>query len=226
MENKIKTLGVSLDGVIRDIHSKFDDVYRKVFIKNDSLIKADESFSYVLPAQEGEDNDYNALEKLIKEKIHLPVTSSLQNHYHFDSIEEFQIFFQDYAFELFDTAGPFLRAPDTLNRLQGFGKVNGLFDTVLLVKGNDKIVTSTYHFLAKIGCKINKVVFVDNDIDKWNYCDVLIDASPESFETKPENKTSIKITQDYIDEDNHIILPKLSTIFYTHPLILFKYENY
>ena len=59
------------------------------------------------------------------------------------------------------------------------------------------MIISTYHFLAKIGCKINKVVFVENDIDKWNYCDVLIDDSPESFESKPEGKTSIKISYVY-----------------------------
>ena len=197
MENKNKTLGISLDGVIRDMHSKFDDVYRKVFIKNDSLIKADEGFNYALPDQGEDESEVDKLEKIIKEKINLPVTSDLRNHYQFDSLESFQNFFQEYSFELFATAGPFLRAPDTLNRLQGFGKTNGIFDTVLLVKGDDKIITSTYHFLAKIGCKIRKIVFVDNDIDKWNYCDVLIDDSPESFESKPEGKTSIKISREY-----------------------------
>lgn len=198
MENKNKILGISLDGVVRDMYSKFDDVYRKAFIKNDSLIEADESFSYALLESKEEDNELNKLETVIKEKINLPVNSyDLQVHYQFDSVENFKSFFQEYAFELFATAGTFPKAPDTLNRLQGFGKTNGIFDTVLLVKGNDKIVTSTYHFLAKIGCKINKVVFVDNDVDKWDYCDVLIDDSPESFESKPEGKTSIKISREY-----------------------------
>lgn len=198
MENKNKVLGISLDGVIRDVFAKYDDVYRKAFIKNDSLVQADESFSYVVSELNADDNELNKLEKMIEEKITLPInTYDLQNHYQFDSKENFQNFFQEYAFELYATAGTFPRTPDTLNRLQGFGKANGIFDTVLLVKGNDKIVTSTYHFLAKIGCKINKVVFVDNDIDKWNYCDVLIDDSPESFESKPENKTSIKISHEY-----------------------------
>lgn len=198
MENKNKVLGISLDGVIRDVFAKYDDVYRKAFIKNDSLVQADESFSYVVSELNADDNELNKLEKMIEEKITLPInTYDLQNHYQFDSKENFQNFFQEYAFELYATAGTFPRTPDTLNRLQGFGKANGIFDTVLLVKGNDKIVTSTYHFLAKIGCKINKVVFVDNDIDKWNYCDVLIDDSPESFESKPENKISIKISHEY-----------------------------
>ena len=93
MENKNKILGISLDGVIRDVFSKFDDVYRKAFIKNDSLIEADESFSYALPESKGEDNEFNKLEKLIKEKINLPVnTYDLQVHYDFNSQEEFRNF--------------------------------------------------------------------------------------------------------------------------------------
>jgi hypothetical protein len=197
MENKKMILGISLDGVIRDMYSKFDDVYRKAFINNDSLIEADENFTYALPESVKDESEINKLEKLVNERINLPVNSDLQNHYQFDSLESFQNFFQEYAFEIFATAGTFPKTPDTLNRLQGFGKTNGIFDTVLLVKGTDKIVTSTYHFLAKIGCKINKIIFVENDIDKWDYCDVLIDDSPESFENKPDGKTSIKISHEY-----------------------------
>lgn len=130
MENKNKTLGISLDGVIRDMHSKFDDVYRKVFIKNDSLVQADESFSYVVSENINEEDEYDKLEKIIRDKINLPVNSDLQNHYQFDSEEEFKNFFQEYSFEIFATAGTFPRTPDTLNRLQGFGKANGIFDTV------------------------------------------------------------------------------------------------
>lgn len=198
MEQKKKVLGISLDGVIRNLYSKFDDVYRKAFIKNDSLVEADESFQFVLESKKSEDDELDELEKKINEKIHLPVnTHDLRNHYQFDSKEDFDNFFQLYAFELFATAGPFPRTPDTLNRLQGFGKVNGLFDTVLLVKGDDKVVNSTFTFLGKIGCKVKNVIFVDNDFDKWNHCDVLIDDSPESFETKPEGKTTIKISHEY-----------------------------
>ena len=198
MENKIKTLGISLDGVIRDYFSKFDDVYRKAFIKNDSLVQADEGFNYVVPESINAETDLDSLEKIIKERINLPVnTYDLRNHYHFDSIDDFKNFFQEYAFEIFATAGTFPRTPDTLNNLQSFGKINGLFNTVLLVKCDDKAVISTYHFLAKIGCKIKNVIFIDSDIDKWKYCDVLIDDSPESFESKPEGKISIKISHVY-----------------------------
>jgi hypothetical protein len=94
-------------------------------------------------------------------------------------------------------ASQFPRAFDSANRLQAFGKGTDLFDTVLLVKGKDKIAQSTYHFLGKSGCKIETVKHVDTDAEKWNYCDVLIDDSPESFENKPDGKISIKISKEY-----------------------------
>lgn len=191
-----KILGISLDGVLRDMHSQFDTIYRKFFINNESLVKADENFNYLVA--EKADSNLDTIEKIIKEKINLPVdTYDLMNHYHFDSKEECDNFFQNYAFEVFGMANQFPRSFDVANRLQSFGQLTKLYDTVLLVKGKDKITQSTYHFLGKSGCKIEHVIHVDSDVQKWDYCDVLIDDSPESFENKPEGKISIKIAKDY-----------------------------
>ena len=60
--NKKKTLGISIDGVIRDMHQQFDKQYRKVFIKNDELVKMDENFSYVA-TKEPTTKDIGDLEK-------------------------------------------------------------------------------------------------------------------------------------------------------------------
>jgi hypothetical protein len=191
-----KTLGISLDGVLRDMHSQFDTIYRKFFINNDSLVKADENFNFLLA--EKDDSNQVKIDDLIREKINLPVTTyDLMNHYHFDSQEEYEQFLANYAFELFGMASQFPRSFDVANRLQSFGKGTDLYNTVLLVKGKDKIAQSTYHFLGKSGCKIDTIQHVDTDTEKWNYCDVLIDDSPESFENKPEGKISIKISKEY-----------------------------
>jgi hypothetical protein len=242
--NSIPTLGISLDGVIRDMHSQFDKVYRKFFINNEELIKADENFQYAIE-EENEQAEYGRLLDLTDEKIHLPVdTADLMNHYRFDAEEKlntltnehytidaktvFKTFLQNYAYEIFASANQFPRSYDTANHIKEFGKVNKMFNTVLLIKAEDKIIASTYHFLAKGGCKIEKVVFVKEDFDKWNYCDVLVDDSPESFETKPENKISIKIKHDYnkyspadFDKDNiNLIFDELFL------LQVFKPEKY
>lgn len=198
-------LGISLDGVLRDFNSQFDKTYRKFFIKNDSLVQANDDFTQIIVTDEDENQvteeqsaGLKELDRQINEKINLPVDSyDLLNHYSFESKEEYEKFFQEYAFELFGTSGQFPRAFDTANRLQNFGKATNMFEVILLIKGTDKIVSSTYHFLAKCGCKTENVRFVENHIDKWNYCDVLIDDAPESFESKPQGKKSIKISHLY-----------------------------
>ena len=81
--------------------------------------------------------------------------------------------------------------------IQSIGEANDLYETVLLSKEKNQAIMSTYHFLSKIGCKIKGIKFVENDIDKWNSCDVLIDDNPATFENKPKNKTSIKINHMY-----------------------------
>ena len=86
---------------------------------------------------------------------------------------------------------------DNVNLIQSFGIANNLFDVLLISKGKDQAVMSTYHFLAKNGCKIKNIKFVDEYVEKWNYCDVLIDDCPIIFENKPSNKISLKINHMY-----------------------------
>lgn len=191
-------LGIGIDGVIRDIHTQFYKIYKKAFIKNESLVQMDDNYNYV-PEMEMTEDDLFKMEQMEKEKINTPINSfDLLNHFKFESAEDFEKFyFTDYAFEIFGAAGQFQRAMDYVNRLQDFGKANSLFETVLLSKESDKAITSTYHFLAKNACKIKKIIFVDEYVNKWDYCNVIIDDCPIIFENKPENKTSIKINREY-----------------------------
>lgn len=192
-------LGIGIDGVLRDIHTQFYKSYKKAFIKNESLVNMDDNYNYVPENETNIEEEISRLEKLEEEKIKTPLnTFNLLNHFHFNSQDDYERFyFTDYAFEIFGTAPQFQRSMDYANRLQDFGKYNNLFDVVLLSKENDKAIAATYHFLSKSGCKIKKVIFVENYLDKWKHCDVLIDDCPEIFENKPSDKTVIKINREY-----------------------------
>ena len=192
-----KVLGIGIDGITRDLFSQFDKVYRKTFIRNEALVKMDENFNYV-PGDELTEEFLDKIEEVEKEKITLPVdTFDLLNHYSFTDKESLDQFFVDNAFEIYGSSSQFPRSFDVVNRLQKFGEVSGLFDVVLLSKEQDMQISATYHFLAKSGCKIKKIQFVDEYEDKWNYCDVLVDDCPIVFESKPKDKTSIKINHEY-----------------------------
>lgn len=197
MGQRKKVLGIGIDGVLRDMHSRFDGVYRKVFIKNDALVNMNDNFEYVPETEQGEE-DYKAIQRLVAEKITLPVdTFDLLNHYHFETREKFDEFLEEYSFEIFGMSTAFPRSMDSVNRIQVFGEQTGLFDTILLSKDKKSSRISTFHFLAKSGCKAGCVRFVDEHVNKWEHCDSLIDDCPYVFESKPEGNTSIKINRDY-----------------------------
>lgn len=193
----MKKLGICIDGVVRDIHFKFDQIYRKKFIKNPGLVQMNDNFEYA-----GEDEDENQLklvEHIEKEKIHLPVsTYDLMNHYEFDSYQDF-IKFQneDYVLELYGTAPPFAKSMDISNRLQYMCEDQKMFSTYFICPGDDQIVTSTFYFLTKNASRIKNIVFRNYSTNLWEEFDVLITDSPDILSLVPENKCGIKLNKLY-----------------------------
>lgn len=218
MEKKIKTLGINIDGVIRDWMSQFDKQYRKVFIHNPSLVGVNEdTHTFREYTQEEDDKLSNLILEKERDLITLPIDSfELINHYKFDSktitmtkldIEEdvnyapieftpkenLEQFIELHAFQLFAMAEEYTGAMEAVNKIQHMGLTSGLFDVVLLSTLKSKSIPATYSFLGKVNSRIRKVEFVSNESDKWNHCDALVDIMPVVFQTKPHGKTSIKI---------------------------------
>ena len=61
----------------------------------------------------------------------------------------------------------------------------------------DKSIPSTYFFLSKTNCRIDKIRFVSKYIDEWNGIDVLITANPTVLDLKPNGKISVKVKTPY-----------------------------
>ena len=61
----------------------------------------------------------------------------------------------------------------------------------------DKSIPSTYFFLSKTGCKIDKLRFVKQNEDEWGDADILITANPIALENKPIGKISVKVNASY-----------------------------
>lgn len=66
----------------------------------------------------------------------------------------------------------------------------------------DKSIPSTYFFLSKTGCKIDKIRFVKKHEDEWGDADILITANPIALENKPNNKISVKVKASYNETSN------------------------
>ena len=70
-------------------------------------------------------------------------------------------------------------------------------EIVLVSREIDKSIPSTYFFLSKTGCKIDKIIFVKQNEEEWCDFDVLITANPIALENKPEGKISVKVKSTY-----------------------------
>jgi 5'(3')-deoxyribonucleotidase len=67
----------------------------------------------------------------------------------------------------------------------------------LVSKEVDKSIPSTFFFLSKTGCKIDKIRFVMTSEEEWGDSDVLITANPIALENKPHGKISVKVKAPY-----------------------------
>jgi hypothetical protein len=226
----MKTIGINIDGIIRDSFNKFDSQYRKVFIHNPSLVAMNEEDMTIREYTEEElDEIDRKIEEMEKDMITLPMDSAgFLNHYKFEQIEikmtaenilvhNGEVYeeapqdkiiispeealnnfmYEDYALQIFGQTEEIGNAMEIVNKIQAMGFETGKFEVVLLSTCKRKAVPATYSFLALKNCRVKKLVFVNEDYQKWDYCDILVDVMPESIQSKPSNKVIVKINQDF-----------------------------
>ena len=225
-KNKLPILAIEIDGVIRDFLSKFDEIYRKTFIYNTALVDTDETGLIARePTEEEIEARQQMVQTKERELITLPLTSmDLLNHYKFaeNKIEMFKgedislmtegdhepivfspkqnlesFLYESYPFQIFAKASEYAGAMDAVNKIQAIGLKNNLFETILVSNLKKHAISATFYFLGSCHCRIKNIQFIENDEDKWDLCDALIDVSPRVLEDKPKGKTSIKIEQTY-----------------------------
>ena len=207
----MKTIGISIDGVLRNYFDQFDKQYRKTFIHNPSLVEMNQDMTVKEQTQE----DLELLEKKIelreKELISLPMNSyDLFNHYKFEDTTSidgetilspkealYEFMYQKYPFQIFGKAEEYPGACEAFNRIQSYGLQNKLYKTVLLTSIDGQALTATWHFLATHNCRMRNFICVENDYEKWDHCDILIDCVPEVIQDVPSGKKIIKIEHPF-----------------------------
>lgn len=128
------------------------------------------------------------------------VTSyDLLKFFEFDDINKLNSFlYKEAPLEIFGHADQM--SDGLFNHLNTFLmdiKDDGEHEIELVSREIDKSIPSTYFFLSKLGCKIDRIRFVQNYPQKWDGLDVLITANPQTLESKPTGKISIKVKTPY-----------------------------
>jgi hypothetical protein len=166
----MKVIGITLDEVLRDFigHMRY------------SLAKINEVEQELYESIEVEEFD-------------------LMKYFDFGSKERMmKMLYEDASLEFFGH-------PDQLH--DGlFGKLNAFYsdimdeeedvDFLLITREAGRAIPATMFFLSK-GCQIPNLKFIKEYADVWNHVDVLITATPQMLNSKPEGKTSVKIKSSY-----------------------------
>ncbi len=205
-----KRIGINIDGILRNYLDRFEKIYISTYISNPSIVDTTEEFAYKELTEEEQEAKALKIQDEIKKKVKKPFDSyDLLNHFHFDAGKNYlgeevdaqgklsEFMYELKTFNIFGQAEAYRGSFDALHELQLIGKETEAFDVVLLSHLNSKAITATFTFLGNNGCRAKNISFVNHDFEKWDHCDVLIDIAPESLQSKPEDKISVKIEQPY-----------------------------
>jgi len=173
-------IGITIDGVIRDFITKFEMVYDKYY-----PIIDEETGENIIT-----DRDINNLNLL----DHFTFTGGTKD------LNKFM--YVDAALEIFGHAGEVkLNSIEHLNQLHNIIEDMG-HTPIVVSKELNNSKPATLFFLSKFSSKINNIIFVRDYDKKWEHVDVLITASPQTLESKPQNKISVKVINTYNKDCN------------------------
>ncbi len=111
--------------------------------------------------------------------------------YQQEALDEFM--YQKFPFQIFGKGEEYKGASEAFNRIQAYGIQNKLYKTVLLTSVGGAALPATWHFLATHNCRMRSFQCVEQEHEKWDHCDILIDCVPEILQDVPGGKIAIKI---------------------------------
>jgi 5'(3')-deoxyribonucleotidase len=124
---------------------------------------------------------------------------NLIEFFKFDDINKFNTFlYLEAPLEIFGHADQM--SDGLMNRFNTFLmdiKDDGEHEIEIVSREIDKSIPSTYFFLSKTSCRIDKIRFVQDYASKWDGLDLLITANPQTLEAKPSGKISVKVNTTY-----------------------------
>jgi hypothetical protein len=191
-------IGVSIDGVLRDLFGKIEDTHEKYFpSEGEEKIKVlDYDFDKWLYFPEEEikqaelefNPEFNESEFMENDQ---EITFAKQTNK--VTVEEF--LYEKCTLEIFGYAGEAVNsAVETLNQL--------ILDTpenefILLSREIGLSIPSTLFFLSKTKSMCQNIKFVTEYSSVWDHVDVMITDHPKIITTKPINKVCVKVSKDF-----------------------------
>ncbi len=182
----------------------------------------EDSFGMIELSEEDQIKIINNRKEKERMLITLPVdTGDLLNHYRFEPKEvKTQIFTEDNIsddkplilspqevmdefiyemrpYQIFARAKEYENACEMVNRIQAYGQNKGDFKVILFSTVKSKGIPATFEFLSSHHCRAKTIMFLDSESQKWDFCDILIDSTPEAIQSCPKDKKIVRINQEW-----------------------------
>lgn len=196
-------IGVSIDGVLRDLLGKIEETHTKYFPPEEGedgieVLDYDLDKWLTFPEEEVKQNeiefDVDFVEEVVKEKEDIKLETKKTKV----TIQEF--LYERCTVEIFGYAEESTSsAMETLNRLI---IDNPQHEFVIISREGGMAIPSTFFFLAKTKSSCPNIKFVTEYSRVWDYVDVMVTDHPKIIDTKPNGKVSIIIDKDYNKDSN------------------------
>ena len=190
-------IAIDLNGVVRDIFTKTEQVYTKFYLDEFEETQSAE-FDKETKEWVGEDTKDD-----FKYELNLPVTSmNLIDHFKFKEQDElYNFFYVDFPMQIFGhspsvSANTFNVLNDLYVDLRDENELTIISDEI----GKSK--PATLFFLSKYGCLIENIKFYSKITieDVYDTFDVIITSNPDLLSIDSVNKTIIKVKTSYNSE--------------------------
>ena len=170
------TFGFAVDDVLRQHGERVHQLFKRGYPEGNVLSDKPDPFS-LTSSYEFRTNDTRSPRE--KEQLFLKFINT------------------DYIVELFGTAGePYFNAIKEFNDVCKFLTDEG-HDVCVVSKEFGLTKPLTLSFLGGKGCLVDTVYFIDNDLDYFNRCDVLVAANYKLFTQKPEGCRVVRMLTPY-----------------------------
>lgn len=190
-------IAIDLNGVIRDIFTKTEQIYTKFYLDEfeDEVVS---EFNEVT-----EEWDEITEKNTFKYGLNLPVTSmNLIEHFKFQNQEDlYNFFYVDFPMQIFGhspsiSANTFNILNDLYVDLRDDNEITIISDEI----GKSK--PATLFFLSKYGCLVENIKFYSKvTLEKtFNEFDIIVTSNPDLLSIDSDNKTIIKVETSYNKE--------------------------
>lgn len=196
-------IGVSVDGVLRNLLSKIEETHTKYFPPQEGeseieVLDYDLEKWLTFPEEEVKQKEIefnpDFVEVEVKEKVDIELETKKEKV----TIQEF--LYERCTVEIFGYAEESVSsAVETLNQLV---IDNPQHEFIIISREGGMAIPSTFFFLAKTKSSCPNIKFVKEYSKVWDYVDVMVTDHPKIIDTKPNGKVSIIIDKDYNKDFN------------------------